>query len=77
VARLLRLLSGVIWFLERQNDLLVCEIRKTAGDTAYEFEVADSNGPTTHRFDSPGDLIAEYLNEHSRLIAEGWRPRHW
>jgi len=65
----------VIWFLEKQDDLLVCEIRKTDDDTLYEFEIADAHGPTTHRFDSPRDLIAKYLTEQSRLMAEGWHPR--
>lgn len=67
-------MRGVIWFLEKEDDLLVCEIRKVDDETTYEFEIADSQGPTTHRFDSPGDLIAKYLDEQSRLMAEGWRP---
>lgn len=65
----------MIWFLEKQDDLLVCEIRKADDDSAYEFEIADAQGPTTHRFASPGDLIAKYLNEQARLMSEGWRPR--
>jgi hypothetical protein len=65
----------MVWFLEKQDDLLVCEIRKTDDETTYEFEIADAHGPTTHRFDSPTALIAKYLNEQSRLMAEGWRPR--
>ena len=65
----------MIWFLEKQNDVLVCEIRKTPDDSSYEFEIAGATGPTTHRFASPADLIAKYLKEHSRLMSEGWRPR--
>jgi hypothetical protein len=65
----------MVWFLEKQNGILVCEIRRTDDDSAYEFEIADAQGPTTHRFDSPTELIATYLNEQSRLMAEGWRPR--
>jgi hypothetical protein len=66
----------VIWFLEKEEDMLVCEIRRPAdAPAAYEFEIADSTGPTTHRFDSPTELIAKYLTEQSRLIAEGWKPR--
>jgi hypothetical protein len=68
--------ADMIWFLEKQDDLLVCEIRRAADNgTSYEFEIADSKGPTTHRFDSASELIAKYLQEHSRLIALGWRPR--
>ena len=66
----------MIWFLEKKDDLLVCEIRRAGEDgTAYEFEIADAKGPTTLRFESPKELIAKYLAAHSRLMAEGWRPR--
>src|SRR5919107_881058 len=66
----------VIWFLEKKSDLLVCEIRHAQEDEAiYEFEIADANGPMTMRFDSPKELIAKYLEQHSRLMADGWRPR--
>jgi len=64
----------MVWFLEKQDDLLVCEIRKTDDETTYEFEIADAQGPVTHRFDSPTDLIAKYLTEQARLMADGWRP---
>ena len=65
----------MVWFLEKQNDLLVCEIRKTDDETTYEFEIADAQGPVTHRFDSPTALIANYLTEQRRLMSLGWRPR--
>jgi hypothetical protein len=64
----------VIWFLEKKDDLLVCEIRKTEDDTTYEFEIAASQGPTTLRFASSKDLLAKYLTVQSRLFADGWRP---
>jgi hypothetical protein len=67
---------AVIWFLEKQDDLLVCEIRRAEDDqTAFEFEIADSKGPTTHRFGTPQELISKYLDEQKRLIREGWRPK--
>jgi hypothetical protein len=66
----------MIWFFEKQDDLLVCEIRRAPdNDQTFEFEIADSRGPTTHRFESPTELIATYLHEQSRLMAQGWRPR--
>jgi hypothetical protein len=65
----------MVWFLEKKDVLLVCEIRKTDDETTYEFEIADAQGPVTHRFASPTALIATYLTEQSRLMAEGWRPR--
>ena len=64
------------WFLEKQEDLLVCEIRKIDNESVYEYEIAYAKGPVTHRFVSPADLIAKHLNEQARLIADGWRPRH-
>lgn len=66
----------MIWFFEKDTDLLVCEIRRAADDeTRYEFEIADAEGPKTQRFDSPSELISNYLSEQARLIKEGWRPR--
>ena len=65
----------MVWFLEKHDTLLVCEIRKVDDESAYEFEIAGATGPTTHRFVSPTDLIAKYLTEQSRLMAEGWLPR--
>lgn len=65
----------VIWFLEKKDDLLVCEIRRVPGTAGYEFEVADPAGPKTIRCASPKELIARYLDAHSRLMRDGWRPR--
>ena len=76
LGRALAEMSSVIWFLEKQDDLLVCEIRRAEDDqTAFEFEIADSTGPTTHRFGTPQELIAKYLAEQKRLMREGWRPK--
>jgi hypothetical protein len=66
----------MIWFLQRNTDLMVCEIRQTIGEAAYEFEIAPPQGPPqTLRFESPTALINEYLRNQSVLQAEGWRPR--
>ena len=66
----------VIWFFERKRDLVICEVRRAADDESkFEFEVAAAEGPTTHRFDSPTELISKYLDEQSRLLAQGWRPK--
>ena len=66
---------GVIWFLEKKDDLLVCEIRRAAAADGYEFEIADAKGPRTIRCQSPTELIAKYLDAHTRLMRDGWRPR--
>ena len=68
--------NDVIWFFEKEADLLVCEIRRPADDQpGYEFEVASSSGPTLRRFDTPQELITNYLAEQRRLMKAGWRPR--
>jgi len=66
----------MIWFLEKQDHLLVCEIRRSAGPQAgYDFEIAGATGPVTIHCDSAAELIKKYLTEHSRLMRAGWRPR--
>lgn len=66
----------MIWFFEREPHLVVCEVRKTSDETAYEFEVSPSNAPPAiQHFESPRDLIDAYLKEQKRLLAEGWHPR--
>ncbi len=67
----------MIWFFERDSDLLICEIRRAENDdTAYEFEVAPRDAPPrTHRFNSATELIDTYLREQAHLRAQGWRPR--
>jgi hypothetical protein len=64
----------MVWFLERGPQRLVCEIRRAIDSNIYEFEVALDNGVETHRYESPSELIDEYLKRQSALRAEGWRP---
>ena len=66
----------MVWFFERDNEVLVCEIRRDEASTSYEFEIAAPNGPaTTKRFSSPTELIETYLSDQKRLRSQGWRPR--
>ena len=66
----------MIWFFQKNTDLVICEIRRAPDDRAgYEFEIAAAGGPKTRRFNSPSELISNYLSEQARLIKEGWRPR--
>lgn len=66
----------MVWFLERDAELMICEIRHAGESEAYEFEVAPSEGPVeTHRFSSPSALIDNYLRTQVALQAQGWRPR--
>lgn len=66
----------MIWFLERESELLICEIRRARESEAYEFEVAAGDGPAqTHQYSSPSELIEHYLQTQVALQAQGWRPR--
>jgi hypothetical protein len=63
----------MIWFLERNADLLICEVRRE-GDQ-YAIELAPSQGPPqTHRYSTARDLIDHYLHATKMLKAQGWRP---
>ena len=67
----------MIWFLERDSALLICEIRRSTDGQLYEFETAPGDRPPeTHRYESASDLIERYLHEQSVLRAQGWRPRN-
>jgi len=66
----------MIWFLERESDLLICEIRRSTDGTSYEFETAPSDRPPETRcYRSPSELIDRYLHEQSVLRSQGWHPR--
>lgn len=66
----------MLWLLERDTDLLLCEIRQPIGSTEYEFEVASQTGLNeTVRFRSATDLINGFLQRQTALQAQGWRPR--
>jgi hypothetical protein len=66
----------MIWFLERESDLLICEIRRSTEGETYEFEMAPSEGPPqTRSYTSPRELIDQYLFTQMTLKAQGWRPK--
>lgn len=66
----------MVWFLERESELLICEIRRATEADAYEFELAPADGPAeTHQYTSPSALIEDYLRTQVALQAQGWRPR--
>ncbi len=66
----------MIWFLERDSELLICEIRRAQESEEYEFEVVSADGPAeTQLYSSPSALIDSYLRTQSVLQSQGWRPR--
>lgn len=67
---------GMVWLLEREQDRVVCEIRRSEVVAAWEFEIAPANEPPrTYHFESPTKLIDTYLRQQMLLRAQGWRPR--
>ena len=68
--------AHVTWTLQRDNDVLTCEIRQAADSSDYEFAVASTGGRAdTVRFRSATELIDGYLRWQSALRGHGWRPR--
>ena len=68
--------AHVTWMLQRNNDVLTCEIRQAADSSDYEFAVASTRGRAdTVRFRSATELIDGYLRWQSALRGHGWRPR--
>lgn len=66
----------MVWFLERGDARVVCEIRRSQDDDKYEFELSrPGQAPVTELFDCPSQLIDAYLRRQSLLRAEGYRPR--
>jgi hypothetical protein len=68
--------ARMVWFLERGESRLVCEIRRIDNSDTYEFELGPEGQPAeTVQFASPSQLIDAYLRRQSALQADGWRPR--
>ena len=66
----------MIWFLERGNSRLACELRRSEQSNLYEFEVHGGEGQNEMlACESPTELIEKYLRRHAQLQAEGWRPQ--
>lgn len=65
----------MVWFLEKNDEVLACEVRRTP-DGSYEYEVTASTGQTrVQRFEHPTPFIEGYLKEQQELRSQGWRPR--
>jgi hypothetical protein len=63
----------MVWFLERNSDILICEVRRE-GD-GYAIELAPSQGPTElRRYASARELVEQYVHATKALKAQGWRP---
>jgi len=65
----------MIWFLEKEADLMACEVRRSA-DGEYVYEVTEPGGEVrVQRFDRATPFLDGYLREQQELRRQGWRPR--
>jgi hypothetical protein len=66
----------MMWFLERGERRLACELRRLEEGNRYEFALQGPDGPMeTVAYETPTQMIEAYLHRHAQLQAEGWRPR--
>jgi hypothetical protein len=65
----------MVWFLERDSELMAFEVRR-ATDGAWEYEVTSSRGESeVTRFPHATPLLEGYLKAQRELRRQGWRPR--
>jgi hypothetical protein len=66
----------MLWFLERESEVLICEVRQAADGPQFELAVRKPGEPEqVERFDEPTRLIEEWLTRQRRYRELGWRPR--
>ena len=67
----------MLWFLEREAEVLVCEVRQAEDGPEFELAVRKPGEPEQiERFDEPSRLIEEWLARQQALRRAGWRPRN-
>jgi hypothetical protein len=65
----------MLWFLEKDADLMACEVRRSA-EGQYVYEVTDPGGQVrVQRFEHATPFLDGYLREQEELRRQGWRPR--
>jgi len=65
----------VLWFLERNAQLMVCEVRR-AGNGLYEYEETEpAGGSRVERYHEASELLDGYIRAQREKQREGWRPR--
>ena len=66
----------MLWFLERDSEVLVCEIRQAEDGPSFEMAFRAPGQPEqVERVGEPSELIRRWLARQQQLRAEGWRPR--
>ena len=66
----------MLWFLERETEVLICEIRRAHDSDEYELAIMAPGVPERiERFDRPNVVIDHWLRTQHELQSMGWRPR--
>lgn len=66
----------MFWFLEREQEVLICEIRHADNSPDFELSISGPGIPERiERFDQPGHLIERWLRCQQELRSMGWQPR--
>lgn len=66
----------MLWFLEREAEVLICEIRHADDSPEFELSISAPGIPERiERFDQPTVLIERWLNCQRELHSMGWRPK--
>jgi len=66
----------MLWFMERESEVLVCEVRQADFGPEFELAVRKQGEPEQiERFEEPTRLLEEWLSRLQQLRQAGWRPR--
>lgn len=66
----------MLWFLERQSEVLICEIRHASDGTDFELAISAPGIPERiERFERPAALIDRWIACQHELRLRGWKPR--
>ena len=67
----------MLWFLERQSEVLICEVRQADEGDEFELAVRAPGQPEqVERFAEPTQLIETLVQRQQQLHEEGWRPKN-
>ena len=64
----------MLWFFERRNERMRCEIRREGVGAGFEMIVTCPDGSQRmERFEETNDLIRRTLDFQRELLERGWR----
>jgi hypothetical protein len=67
----------MLWFLERESETLICEVRQAGDGDDFELAVRTPGQPEhVERFAEPTVLIETLVLRQQQLHKDGWRPRN-